>query len=327
MSRYLLSSSAAGCALAVVVLLWPGAAGAKGPIFELEDPRGDDHGNGRLVYPLRSDFQEGDLDLLSLSARSVSGGTRFRAVFAKPVRVPLRESVDGLGTSLSAVARHGFYTFNLDVYIDVDRELDSGARAMLPGRLAEVAGEHAWDRAIVLTPQPNEARGALRRLVLRTMKQEVFTDQEEEVDEEWLEEMRRTLPANLDERVFFPTRITVRGRMIDFTVPDSFLGGKADPAWSYVVVVSGSDLLQRIDMSAAAGTRGLFEKNLGVLAVTNGTVQNLFGGGMPDQRLQPPLIDIIVPPGERQEALLSDFSSREGRPARLPGVVPAQGGR
>jgi len=49
-----------------------------------------------------------------------------------------------------------------------------------------------------------------------------------------------------------------------------------------------------------------------------------FGGGEDDDPLQPPLVDVIVPRGATQEKVLKDYSSKEGRLVRLPGVVPAQ---
>ncbi len=36
------------------------------------------------------------------------------------------------------------------------------------------------------------------------------------------------------------------------------------------------------------------------------------------------IVDIIVPPGTSQESVLKDYNVLEGRPAQLPGVVPAE---
>ena len=169
--------------LAVVLLPLAGpallpAAEARGKpvIFKLEDPRGDDHGDGSLVYPLRDDFEPGDLDLLSFSARAENGGTTFEATFARPVRSPGRRTIDIGGGNLNDVARFGFYTFNVDVYIDMDRIPGSGSTNMLPGRVAEIAPENAWERAVCLTPRPYEAQEALRRLMVRTVKHDAKTD-------------------------------------------------------------------------------------------------------------------------------------------------------
>ena len=65
---------------------FPAVAAEGQPIFTLSDPKGDDHGDGTLHYPLRPDMQPGDLDLVQLSAFAQSGGTVFEATFARSVR-------------------------------------------------------------------------------------------------------------------------------------------------------------------------------------------------------------------------------------------------
>jgi hypothetical protein len=300
-----------------------GAAAGNEFIFELKDPRGDDHGDGRLVYPLRTEFAKGDLDLVTFRARKQKRGTQFEAVFAQPVRVPEREAMDDLGTQLTSVARHGFYTFNIDVYIDMDGEEGVGAIATMPGRKAEIRPQNAWDRAIVLTPRPHEARGQLRRLMIEAMAERL--SEMDESEESWSRsDLRQSVPEDMSERVFFPTHVRVRGNTICFFVPDEFLGGEARADWSYTVAVSGSTLLQSLDLAASAGLTERTRENLMVLPVSPGTWQNRFGGGRDNQELQPPLIDILVPAGMRQEAVLSDYSTRQARPVRLPGVVPSQ---
>jgi hypothetical protein len=311
--------------LATLVLLGQAlpASGAGRTIFELEDPRGDDHGDGSLVYPLRSDFERGDLDLLKIEAQRVKGGTRFAATFARPVRVPGREAVDDLGTQLSSVARFGFYTFNLDIYIDTDRKPGSGARGTMPGRNAVLAEDSAWERAIILTPKPHEARGELKRMMIKQMTKEL-----REIDSErtWsVDQLEDEVPEDLSERVFFPVQVRVLGNAVRFFVPDSFLGGPASPDWGYTVMVSGSNLLQSLDLAAKAGLADSLSEELMILPVSPGTWTNRFGGGREGEELQPPLVDIIVPAGKRsQESLLEDFSTRDNRPAVLPAVVPSQ---
>ncbi len=294
------------------------AAAAK-QIFEIRDARGDDHGDGRIVYPLREEFERGDLDLISLRARKQKNSTVFEATFANDIKVPERRAVDELGTQLDTLARFGFYTFNLDIYIDMDREAGSGGVSALPGRNANLRS--AWDRAVILTPQPAEAKSQLRRLVVDAMS-EALREGDENADEV-RGRVRRQVPQNLDERVYFPTRVRVRGRTISFSVPDSFLGGPAQASWGYAVAVSGADLMQSLDLTARAGLARASRDTLMVLEVKPGTWKDFFGGGRDDAPLQPPLIDILVPEGESQEEILRDFDSADGRPVELPAVVPA----
>ncbi len=315
--------------LAVLLMAVPASAGKSNLIFEIEDPEGDDHGNGRLEYPIRSDYNKGDLDLVKFQARRVSNGTRFEAIFARPIRVAEREAIDDLGTTLTSVARHGFYTFNIDVYIDKDRTEGSGWVRLLPGRKAELEPGHAWERAVVLTPRPSEARAALRRMMMEAMNKQLrggdYSEDGTEITQRIL--MQRRIPAELEERIHFPQKIRIQGRKICFTVPDLFLGGPAQPDWSYTVVVSGADLIQSFDVSASMGLADSTKDNLMILPVSPGRWSDRFGGGREGEELQPPLVDIIVPPGSlSQERVLGRFSTMSDRPVKLLGVVPAEMG-
>ena len=76
-----------GCGMQwmLAALLTSGAAQAAAPpLFTIADPRGDDHGDGSLIYPRRDDLRPGDLDLLSLTASPDPEGTAFEATFARP---------------------------------------------------------------------------------------------------------------------------------------------------------------------------------------------------------------------------------------------------
>ncbi|NJL29168.1 MAG: hypothetical protein HC897_15445 [Thermoanaerobaculia bacterium] len=318
---------AAALVSALVLTIAPAAHAGKGElIFKIDDPRGDDHGDGHLLYPTRTELGPGDLDLLAFTARRVEGGTQFEAELANPIRVATREAIDGLGTSLSSVARYGFYTFNIDVYVDMDHVPGSGGISTLPGRKAVIASENAWDRAIVLTPRPHEARTALADMMLKALNKELRAGEygQEEVEGE-ARALKQRLPDDLERRIFFPNQIRVRANKVSFFVPDSFFGKPVEATWSYVVVVSGADLIQSLDISAAFGLADTRQDHLMLLPISPGSWKDRFGGGREyDEVLQPPLVDIVVPEGQRQERVLSDFSSRDERPVVLRGVVPAQ---
>lgn len=308
---------------AFVVTALPAFAGKA--IFSLSDPRGDDHGDGNLVYPLNEELNPGDLDLVSLEAEADGDGTWFEAAFAKPVRVPGREVIDDLGTSLDTVARFGFYTVNLDIYIDTDRVPGSGAVATLPGRLASIDPGSAWERAIILTPRPHEARAELKRMMDRAIKDEMRKE-DGTLEEDQAEAMREQIPVDVEERIFFPTKVKVRGNRISFFVPGSFLGGPAKDTWSYVVAVSGANVLQSFDISRALGRQTGKEEALMILPISPGKWSDRFGGGRENAEIQPPLVDILVPEGRKQENVLSDFDQRRQERVVLPGVVPSSKG-
>lgn len=308
--------------LAVLFAVASFARAASKEIFTLTDPRGDDHGDGNLIYPLDDDLDPGDLDLISLTARDEGNGTRFEATFAKPVRVPGRVAIDDLGTQLDVVARYGFYNLNLDIYIDTDRAAGSGGITMLPGRHAEVDPSTAWEKAIILTPRPNEARSELQRMLIKTLNEDAKRE-ESDLETEEIEALKKQIPVDVETRIFFPTQIRVRGQRISFFVPALFLGGPAKATWAYTVATSGADLLVSFDVNRVLGRQeGM--KSLMILPISPSRWQDRFGGGRENAAIQPPLVDLIVPKGKKQETILSDFDSRGKRPVVIPGVVPAE---
>lgn len=301
----------------------PRAHAAPAAIFTLDDPRGDDHGDGTLVYPLRDDLAPGDLDLLSLSARAEKDGTTFEATFARPIRVPGREPIDAGGTALDRVARFGFYTFNLDLYVDTDRVAGSGARAMLPGRKAEVDSTCAWERAICVTPRPYEALEALGDMRFKPAKDSLEASAAR-VDSEDLAALRKKIDAEIDSTVFFPTRVRVVGSRIRFFVPNAFLGGPARDSWCYVAAVSGADVGRRFDLGSTVLGSSDFARGLMIVPVAPGQSHERFGGGRENDDLMPPLVDVLIARDARQEDALRDYDRRAGRPVRLRGAVPAE---
>lgn len=325
MKKSCASSVAQVLLFALVLVLLPAiSASADQRLFTLSDPRGDDHGAGSLSYPLEGPYRDGDLDLLELAVVREKDGTRFDATFANPIEVPGRGAIDELGTPLASVARHGFYTFNIDVYVDMDREVGSGAISLLPGRQAEADPAFAWERAIVLTPRPHAARAQLKDLMMDSLREELKSD-DPQLDDERYREMKGMVPDQVESNIFFANRVRVRARTVSFFVPDSFLGGPAETDWAYLVVVTGADLASSLDVGSAYGLSEEVGQRLMVLPVGAGKRTDRFGGGRDDDPLQPPIIDMLVPDGQHQETLLNDYDPIRGRPVSLPGVVPADG--
>jgi len=306
-----------GAAIAAVVLAAaPSAFSDDTRIFTLTDPRGDDHGDGSLVYPRRDDLKPGDLDLLSLTAKRQSDGTWFEATFARPIMPTNRRVIDAGGGSLDDIARYNFYTFNIDIYIDTDRVPGSGMNYMLPGRKAEIDPANAWEKAICLTPRPREARQAVGRMIAGYAWKDAKA-RGEKLDAVKRKQILADINRDIDKQIFFPTQIHVLGSKIGFLVPLSFLNGWAKPEWSYVVAVSGADVYQKLDLGGLLNIAADVPDSLYILGVEPGSSSTeRFGGGDEDNPNQPPLVDIIVPPGLKQEDVL------KSQPVRLPGVVP-----
>lgn len=288
------------------------------PLFTMTDPAGDDYGNGKLVYPLNPDFQQGDLDLTSLTAYRAAGGVQFEATFARPVRVPQRRTIDGLGTQLDQVARLGFYNLNLDIYIDTDGVAGSGSTTTLPGRGVLIDDQTAWEKVISLTPDPQSARAELKRIVVRDERRR---DQEEGKKGIITDETRDQLRESVDEYVFLPSTVRVSGNRISFFVPNSFLG-EPRPEWNYVVAVTGADVIQRLDQQNRFLSRNDPSESLMILPVAPGRPTDRFGGALENDTYMPPIVDVIVPAGTDQKTVLSNYDADADRPAVLKGVKP-----
>ncbi len=286
-------------------------------LFTLKDPRGDDHGDGSLRYPLREDLEQGALDLLSLEAHAEGGGTRFEATFARPIVKPQAgRATDSLGTSLKEVARHGFYTFNLDVYVDTDGAEGSGRTDTLPGRNLQLAPASAWEKVVVLTPRPHEARDLLRKL-WRQEAREAWQKEKGALGEPEARALEAQADRSLEERVFFPTRIHVSGPTVSFFVPEAFFGGPAKASWGYAAAVTGAQLDIKVSLPAFLGGVAPPQRGLLVLEIQPGDSRERFGGGRSGDPRQSPVVDLLVPEGLTQEQVLAASAPP------WPAVVPA----
>ena len=160
-------------------------------------------------------------------------------------------------------------------------------------------------------------------MLVKTLNEDSRRDDADLKDED-VEALKKQIPLDIESRIFFPTQIRVLGQKISFFVPALFLGGPAKATWAYTVASSGSDLLQRQDPSRSLLTGGQKMKSLMILPVSPGRWHDRFGGGRENAANQPPLVDVLVPKGKKQESILSDFNARQKKPVVIPGVVPAE---
>ncbi|HSE43476.1 MAG TPA: glucodextranase DOMON-like domain-containing protein [Acidobacteriota bacterium] len=307
--------------LAILLMLLDYSHAAE-KIFTLKDPAGDDYGDGTILYPLRDDMKKGDLDLVSLSARQEDDGTLFEAVFANNIVAPDWRAIDAGGMPLNRVMRLGFYTFNVDIYIDKDGIKGSGEVRTLPGRRAVVNPESAWEKVICLTPRPADAETVLDKIVERR-EYDSWKEEKGRVDPEDEIEIKGRAKQSLRDRYFFPTRVRVRGKTVEFFVPSSFLGGKADPSWNYIVAVTAATKEERIDLVGLFNKESKEDPPLMNLQVIPGRPQDNLGTTQRDKEaLQTAIVDLIVPDGQKQSEILRDYNINTGKPVSLPGVKP-----
>ena len=293
-----------------------GAAAAE-RLLSLDDIKGDDVGNGSLIYPNRDDMQQGDLDLVRVSAEKRSDGVWFVVEMAQAIRSPVGRVTELGQTPIERLARNGFYTFNVDIYVDTDRIAGAGETVAVPGRGVAVDRNFAWEKAIVLTPRPD---------IARTMMQMHFDEQFEaelraekgRTSKEDLKDVEGRSEKRVNDLYFFPTRVRVSGRQVEFHVPTEFLGGVPEASWAYTVLVTGAELEQ----TGRPGNLGSRRPTMMTMNVARGVRWSQWGIRGDADEATPPVIDLLSPDPDVQPTVLADFDVVAGRLAAVPGLAP-----
>jgi hypothetical protein len=286
-------------------------------LFSLDDVRGDDDGAGVLLYPNRPDLQKGDLDLVKLSAEQRADGIWFVVEMGQPIRSPAGRILDVSQVPLDRVARNGFYTFNLDLYVDKDRIAGSGLTDSLPGREVTIDRQFAWEKCIVLTPRPETARTMFEVYFDRVFEDDLRAKQGK-VSKAELEALQGNSEKHVNDLYFFPDKVRVSGRRIEFLVPAEFLGGVPSKSWAYTVLVTGADLEQ----AAKPGQRNPAKATMMAMGVGTGIRSDLWGIRSDTDPAAPPVIDLLATDPNTQPSVLTDYDMVEGRLAAVPGVAP-----
>jgi hypothetical protein len=307
-----------GCLMMALILsLAPALSGASGG-FTINDPRGDDFGAGDLVYPNRQDMDQGSLDIERFEAEPKNSGTWFKVKLGRKIPDPKGQLTYVGKEPLEKLARYGFYTFNVDVYVDTDRISGSGRVDTLPGRNVSVASEDAWEKAIILTPRPEVAR-AYYAMHLEREREKQIEAETGRIEKEALDSAKREIEQQLTRQFFFPRQISVRGREIRFFVPDSFLGGAANEDWGYSVFITGCEVEQLSKVVEV--TPGEF--NLMVIPAARGRHRDRFGIINDADPNQAPVVDLLAPSVADQQRILTDYDSRYDRLAAVTAVSPS----
>ena len=177
------------------------AAPAAAQEVSFKDPTGDDNGPGAYTYPTDAVYKAGSFDL-----------TGFRlAVKGKKANV----EVDVNSTLEDPWSmRTGFSVQMVFVFIDTDGQEGSGFTDGLPGLNVKFAPSSAWDRCIILAPQP-QAR--------------VKTELEAKVS------------AEMRKAIIVPVRVSGAGRTISASIDAADLGGGDPTTWGYQVVMQSNE--------------------------------------------------------------------------------------
>jgi hypothetical protein len=302
------------CCLAAFMAL---PAAAAEPLFRLQDARGDDDGNGSLIYPNRDDLHRGDLDLVSFAAEQREDGVWFTAELGQAIRSPVGRVTEMGQTPMERIARNGFYTFNIDIYVDTDRIAGSGQTGTVPGRNVAVDRQFAWERAIVLTPRPDIARTMLQMHFDEQYEAELRAKQGK-VSKDELRDLQERAGARVDELFYFPNKVRVNGRKVEFLVPQEFFGAAPSKSWGYTVMVTGADLEQTGRPSQLSSIR----TTMMTMGVGRGITGSLWGIRSDADEATPPIIDILAPDAQTQHGVLSDYDAVAGRLPAVPGIAP-----
>ena len=130
-ARVSIGALAVGFALA-------GAAQAEGVKFM--DPTGDDDGAGGYTYPTDAVYTPGSFDLVEFEV-TAGDNADFKVTMNDRLADPW-----GMGV--------GFATQMVFIFIDQDGVAGKGHTKSLPGLNVEFAPESAWEKVIILSPQP-----------------------------------------------------------------------------------------------------------------------------------------------------------------------------
>ena len=184
------------CALAVGLAL-AGAARADGVKFT--DPVGDDKGPGNYTYPTDSVYTKGSFDLVEFE---VTGGD------SPDFKVTLNDKLaDPWGMGV------GFAVQMIFVFIDTDGVAGSGHTEGLPGLNVQFAPESAWEKVVILSPQP----------AVRVAKE------------------AEAKAGALAKDIVTPRRTTGSGRTIGGKVKLADIGAGDPSKWGYQVVVQSNE--------------------------------------------------------------------------------------
>ncbi len=177
-----------------------GATAAHTQTVTLTDPKGDDNGPGEYIYPTDAVYTPGSFDLTELEVEAKGKNIQFKTSVNQRLEDPWGMDV-------------GFAVQMIFIFIDTDNAEGSGHTTGLPGLNIQFAPADAWDKVVILSPQPASRVRA---------------------------EVKSKGGAMMDD-IIIPRRTTGRGKSISAKVKAEQIG-PGDPAtWGYQVVVQSNE--------------------------------------------------------------------------------------
>lgn len=162
-----------------------------------QDPTADDYGPGEYVYPTDSVYVAGSFDLTELEVNKKGNNLSFETTFNANLDDPWRM---GGGFALQMVF----------IFIDTG---EGGHTEGLPGLNVKFAEDSAWDKVVILSPQP-----------FARVKQEI-----------------EAKAASLADDIVVPNRTRGSGRTISASVKAADVGDGDPETWGYQVLVQSNE--------------------------------------------------------------------------------------
>lgn len=240
---------------------------------------------------------------------ATGAGYRFEATFRNKVRDPATVRGAAGPEPLDYFARHGFYAFNLDIYLDLDRVRGSGNAWSLPGRGVRIDDAHAWDKAVILTPRPE----LMRRQLIDALAHDDPAGGE------------AGAARRVDGLVRFATDVRVRGRTVSFDVPRAFLdAGRPDTDWSVTALVTAAKIAIDADLDLVQSETPVLDRlPLGAMQPRPGRPRDTVGYAGPAAPAA--VVDWLAADPAAQKALLAATLPLPGMTWSAAGAAGAPG--
>ncbi len=188
-----------GLVAALACALLASTAAAAGISFK--DPIGDDNGPGGYSYPTDAVYKPGSFDVTGFRVVPRGKKVDFEVDVNSALEDPWRMGV-------------GFAVQMVFIFIDTDGKEGSGFTQGLPGLNVSFGATDAWDRCVILSPQP---QGRVKS------------------------EIDAKVSADMKKAVLVPVRTKGAGRTISGSVDLADLG-EGDPiTWGYQVVMQSNE--------------------------------------------------------------------------------------
>lgn len=166
-----------------------------------KDPTGDDNGPGGYTYPTDAVYTKGSFDLTQFCLKE------------KGKKADVEVSVNAMLEDPWRMGQ-GFCVQMVFIFIDTDGKEGSGFTQGLPGLNISFAPSSAWDRCIILSPQPQSR-----------VKQEI----------------EAKVPAEMRSSIIVPVRTRGAARTISATIDMADLGAGDPSTWGYQVCMQSNE--------------------------------------------------------------------------------------